>query len=142
MAQTQRARVRHLLDWIVTSPTWVVPLPMIAPLGAEGVRWLAESVCWPRVANTTRTVALPLTNVTVAGSLAAASVEVRVAVPPWERRGFPSASSARIVTVTGTPAGTARGSVTANLAATGAAVTLVVIVLAISPAAPPRTERV
>jgi hypothetical protein len=109
--------------------------------GDDGVCWLAESVCWPRVANTTRAVALPLTNVMVAGSVAAASVEVSVAVPPWEGTGLPWASSARSVTVTGTPTGTARGSMTANRVTTGAAVTVVVTVPVISPAAPPRTER-
>ena len=67
---------------MTTSATWVVPLPTMPPLGgAEGVPWIAESVCGPRVPNTTRTVALPFTNVTVEGNLAFASVEVSVAIP-------------------------------------------------------------
>jgi hypothetical protein len=38
--------------------------------GPEGVPWLTDSVCVPRVPNTTRTVALPFTIVTVEGNLA------------------------------------------------------------------------
>jgi len=48
---------------VTTSATWVVPLPTMPLLGgAEGVPWLTDSVCGPRVPNTARTVALPLSN--------------------------------------------------------------------------------
>jgi len=98
--------------------------------------------CSPSVLNVTLAYALPLTNVTVAGSTAAASVEVNDTVPEYPQTGLPVASTADNATVTGTPVRTVLGSLTVNEERTGAATTAAVAEPTMFPAAPPRTETV